>query len=124
MIVLGLVPPGRTDVLTNSEIPSLGAARLVVLSGCSSGAGAPLPGAGLIGLSRAWLAAGAERVVSSLWPTPDNFGEIFLSFYRHISLNPKRASEALRQAQIQMIASRTWRSEPRYWAAYVVSGKE
>lgn len=123
VIALGLVPPGRTDVVTDFEIPSLGAARLVVMSGCHSGAGLPLPGAGLTGLTRAWLAAGAERVVSSLWPTPDDFGEIFLSFYRHISLDPKRASEALRQAQIEMLESRSWRSEPRYWAAYVVTGK-
>jgi CHAT domain-containing protein len=123
LIVLGLVPPGRTDVLTDVEIHALGAARLVVMSGCNSGAGAPLPGAGLIGLTRAWLAAGAERVVSSLWPTPDDSGEIFLSFYRHISLDPLRAADALRRAQLQMLESRGWRGEPRYWAAYVVTGK-
>lgn len=123
MIALSLRPPGVPELLTSSEIPALGAARLVVLSGCSSAAGDALPGAGLIGLTRAWLAAGAERVVASLWPTPDDFGEIFLSFYRHISLDPRQAAEALRKAQLQMLESGGWRSAPSYWAAYVVTGK-
>jgi CHAT domain-containing protein len=123
MIALSLRPPGVPELLTSSEIPALGAARLVVLSGCSSAAGDALPGAGLIGLTRAWLAAGAERVVASLWPTPDDFGEIFLSFYRHISSDPRQAAEALRKAQLQMLESGGWRSAPSYWAAYVVTGK-
>ena len=123
LIALSLGPPGRPEVLTSSEIASLGAARLVVLSGCSSGNGAPLPGAGLVGLTRAWLAAGADRVVASLWPTPDDLGEIFLSFYGHISQQPRQAAEALRKAQIEMLHSGNWRRQPRYWAAYVVTGK-
>lgn len=123
LIALSLGPPGRPEVLTSSEIASLGAARLVVLSGCSSGNGAPLPGAGLVGLTRAWLAAGADRVVASLWPTPDDLGEIFLSFYGHISQQPRQAAEALRKAQLEMLHSGNWRQQPRYWAAYVVTGK-
>ncbi len=123
VIALSLRSPGAPELLTSSEIVSLGAARLVVLSGCSSGAGAALPGVGLIGLTRAWMAAGAERVVASLWPTPDDLGEIFLSFYRHITLDPREAADALRKAQLQMLGSRGWRSAPSYWAAYVVTGK-
>ena len=123
LLALSLGPSGRPEVLTSSEIASLGAARLVVLSGCSSGTGAPLPGAGLVGLTRAWLAAGADRVVASLWPTPDDSGEIFLSFYGHITQQPRQAAEALRKAQLEMLHSGNWRRQPRYWAAYVVTGK-
>jgi CHAT domain-containing protein/tetratricopeptide (TPR) repeat protein len=123
LIALSLRPSGNPEALTTAEIASLGAARLVVLSGCSSGAGASLPGAGLVGLTRSWLAAGAERVVTSLWPTPDDSGEIFLSFYRHIRENPSEAATAMRKAQLEMLHSRGWRSNPRHWAAYVVTGK-
>jgi CHAT domain-containing protein/tetratricopeptide (TPR) repeat protein len=123
MIVLSLRPSGDPEVLTTAEISSLGAARLVVLSGCSSGTGVSLPGAGLIGLTRAWLAAGAERVVTSLWSTPDDSGEIFLSFYRHIKENPREAAASIRRAQLEMLHSGGWRQDPRHWAAYVVAGK-
>lgn len=123
LMALSLGPTGTPEVLTSSEIASLSAARLVVLSGCSSGNGAPLPGAGLVGLTRAWLAAGADRVVASLWPTPDDSGEIFLSFYGHTKQQPRRAAEALREAQLEMLHSGNWRQQPRYWAAYVVTGR-
>jgi CHAT domain-containing protein len=83
----------------------------------------------LLGLSRAWLAAGAEAVVASLWPTPDDNGRLFVSFYRLLR-NVKRdgtgsrPASALREAQLEMLRSGTWRSEPRYWAAHFVTGKE
>lgn len=123
LIALSLGPSGHPEALTSAEIASLGAARLVVLSGCSSGAGDARPGAGLVGLTRAWLAGGAEGVVTSLWSTPDDSGEIFLSFYRHIRENPAEAAAAMRKAQLDMLHSRGWRRNPRHWAAYVVTGK-
>ncbi|MBI4877820.1 MAG: CHAT domain-containing protein, partial [Acidobacteria bacterium] len=93
VIALSLLPADKSEILTSAEIAVLGAARLVVLSGCSSGSGAALPGAGLIGLTRAWLAGGAERVVASLWPTPDDVSELFLAFYSHLGSDPRGAAE-------------------------------
>ncbi len=102
---------------------------LVVLSGCSSGRGQAVPGAGLLGLSRAWLLAGAEAVVASAWPTPDNSGRFFSAFYSHLhdvktgSLS-QRAALALAQTQLEMQRSSGYTSSPSYWGAYSVISKE
>jgi CHAT domain-containing protein len=104
---------------------------LVVMSGCSSEQGETLPSAGVIGLSRAWLLAGAAAVVVSAWPTPDDSGRFFSSFYGHFqstTLKPgslvKRAALALQQAQLEMQRSGGYRSSPSFWAAYSVISKE
>ncbi|MGH9667294.1 MAG: CHAT domain-containing protein, partial [Bryobacteraceae bacterium] len=118
----GLEMVSATDV-SMLRIPG----SLVVMSGCSSGAGKILPGAGLLGLSRAWLAAGASGVVASHWPTPDDTGELFQSFYRRTwgvqdGRSVGGAAEALREAQLDMLRSGGWRAAPRYWAAYFAIG--
>jgi CHAT domain-containing protein len=119
----------RTDsveLLGGEQIRSLTVRdALVVLSGCHSGAGQSSP-AGLLGLTRSWLVAGAREVAASYWPTPDEHGEIFTRFYRHYSgaLPARRtAASALQQAQIELIQQPGWRSSPRYWAAFFLVSK-
>jgi CHAT domain-containing protein len=104
---------------------------LIVLSGCSSQQGQILPSAGLIGLSRAWLLAGASAVVVSAWPTRDDSGVFFRSFYEHYRKNkPKisslaeRAALALREAQLDMKRGNGYRSQSSFWAAYSVISRE
>jgi len=100
-----------------------------VLSGCSSAQGEALPGAGLMGLTRAWLGAGADTVVATRWPTPDDTGQMLLSFYRRLlsadgGPDEGRPASALQQAQREMVQSGSWRAAPRYWAAFFVVGVE
>ena len=125
LTVLSLDRSGASDVMTPFEVARWHmSGGLVVLSGCASAAGASLPGTGLLGLTRAWLAAGASQVVASHWPTPDDSGALFLSFYRHLRAAPRAgAAAALQQAQRDMIAGGGWRSEPRYWGAYFIIGR-
>jgi CHAT domain-containing protein len=78
-----------------------------------------LPGSGLAGLTRAWIAAGARTVVASLWPTTDSDGVLFRYFYERLRGGDAPA-EALRQAQLENLRSGRLRS--REWAAYVVVG--
>jgi len=110
-ILTGLVPAYR--------VPG----SLIVLSGCSSGLGTIQPGAGLAGFTRAWIGAGARGVVSSLWPVTDDTGTFFLAFYRSLVAGANTAN-SLKAAQTAMIRSRSWRAQPRYWAAYFLVGKE
>jgi CHAT domain-containing protein len=99
--------------------------EIVVLSGCYSAAGPGLPGTGLLGLTRAWLAAGARTVVGSRWSIPDDDGALFSAMYRRLRSQPRRdVAGALRAAQLEMIQSAGWRSSPRYWGAYYAIGSE
>ena len=123
-IALSIGPDGRPGLLPASTIAGLmrlpGA--LVVISGCNSARGAVLPGAGLQGLTHAWLAAGAASVIGSLWQVPDDSGELFREFYRRLSAGDA-APVSLRAAQLAMIEAGGWKSRPAYWAAYTLTGK-
>jgi CHAT domain-containing protein len=115
-----MMPDGSLDVLTASDIVvSPGAAELVALSGCSSAGRELEPGAGIAGLTRAWIAAGARTVIATLWPTTDSGGAFFRTFYERLGAGDS-PGEALRTAQVTCIHS----SLPcaRDWAAYVVVG--
>ena len=122
LIALGLQASGEPELLTAADISALRTnTEVVTLSGCRSAGAAALPGAGLMGLTRAWLTAGSSNVVASLWETPDDTGELFLSFYRH--LRRLGIADSLRAAQLEMLRSRTWRADPKYWAAYFILGR-
>ena len=126
LIALSLDGHGETELLTPVEIAHWKTrAELVVLSGCHSDAGRVLPGAGLLGLTRAWLTAGARSVAGSRWDTPDESGALFAALYRELrsQLTPDPAL-ALASAQREMIRSGGWRARPRYWGAYFMVGNE
>ena len=114
------------EVIESFRLPG----SLVVLSGCSSDQGKPLPGAGLVGLSRAWLVAGASAVMVSSWPTPDDSGQFFSSFYSHLDelksgSIAQRAALALRQTQLNMLQSGSgYRTSPSFWGAFALISKE
>lgn len=129
-IALRLAAPGSMEILNSVEIAAQRVdVGLVVLSGCHSGAGQTISGAGLMGLTRAWTLAGARAVVASHWPTPDDTGELFDNFYSHYGRfraqqasrpDTLAAARALQQAQREMIQATGWRSHPRYWAAFFI----
>ncbi|MBK9166404.1 MAG: CHAT domain-containing protein [Bryobacterales bacterium] len=101
---------------------------LVVLNGCGSGTAAASPGTGLMGLTHSWLMAGAGAVLATQWPTPDEPGVFFARFYSHLRSAPTgpgwRVADALQAAQRDMLQFGDWRSEPRYWAAFLVLGND
>ena len=124
LIALSLDGQGETELLSPEEISHWKVnAGLVVLSGCHSAQGTVAPGTGLLGLTRAWLAAGARNVIGSRWSTPDDTGPLFSALYRNLR-GQKRpdTAEALRLAQVEMIRSGGWRAKPQYWAAYLTVG--
>jgi CHAT domain-containing protein len=120
LIALSLTPNGQTEVLSPLEVSGWHIhTGLVVLSGCHSAAGAALPGEGVLGLTRAWLAAGARSVVGSLWDTPDDEGALFGEFYRYLRVSRQLdAGAALEAAQVAMMDSGGRLSRPSYWGAY------
>jgi CHAT domain-containing protein len=125
MIALSLTGRGVAETLQPAEIALWRTgAQLVVLSGCNSAEGAVLPGTGLLGLNRAWLAAGARNVISSRWAVPDDSGALFAALYRNLGPGGLPPAEALRAAQLEMLHSGGWRARPQYWGAYFAMGKE
>lgn len=132
---LGLTTPGAialtptssahssrsTDgLLTTAEILELNLqANLVVLSACNTGIGR-ITGDGVIGLSRAIMAAGAPSLVVSLWAVPDApTAELMTAFYQYLQHTPDKA-QALRQAMLNTLEQYP---NPRDWAAFTLMGQ-
>jgi CHAT domain-containing protein len=98
------------------------AAELVVLSACQTGLGKEVRGEGLMGLSRAFLYAGAPRVIVSLWNINDRAtANLMAELYRGILRGGMRPSAALRAAQLELRRQKRWES-PYYWASFVQHG--
>src|SRR6266545_3604966 len=108
----------RISEIFNLEMP----ADLVVLSACQTALGKEVKGEGLVGLTRGFMRAGAQRVVASLWQVDDlATAELMKHFYRGMLKENLRPAAALRAAQIEMSRSSHW-SSPYYWAGFIIQG--
>jgi len=93
--------------------------NLVVLSGCQSELGRQSRGDDIVGLSRAFMYAGAPSVIASLWSVDDEATQQFMvAFYDHLKDGMSKA-EALRAAQVDI---RHKYPNPYYWAGFVLTG--
>ena len=98
-------------------------ASLVVLSCCHSGRGRILKGEGVVGIARAFLAAGARSVLISLWAIDDEATMVFMkSFYQHLK-EGKTASAAVHQTMKSLRKSEKF-SKMRYWAPFQLIGDD
>ncbi|MFN2492082.1 MAG: CHAT domain-containing protein [Pyrinomonadaceae bacterium] len=110
-----------------------------MLSACETGLGKEKRGEGVIGLTRAFMYAGAPTVGVSLWSVADkSTADLMADFYKRLltpvgSSSPAAssptgvgsanvsASTAMRDAQLAMIAGKKY-SAPFYWAPFVLVG--
>jgi CHAT domain-containing protein/tetratricopeptide (TPR) repeat protein len=99
-------------------------ADLVTLSGCRTGLGEEVRGEGLVGLTHAFMYAGASRVVATLWKVDDAASaELMVRFYRGMTgARPLAPAAALRAAQGSLRAQKRWEA-PYYWAAFQLLGE-
>jgi CHAT domain-containing protein/lipopolysaccharide biosynthesis regulator YciM len=98
-------------------------ADLAVLSACETGLGKMVRGEGIIGLTRAFMYAGAPSVVMSLWRVSDiSTAELMQRFYANIMKKNMDKAEALRRSKISMIQSKEF-CHPFYWSAFILTGK-
>ncbi|MEG4280515.1 CHAT domain-containing protein [Microcoleus sp. MON1_C1] len=99
------------------------AANLVVLSACQSGMGQNVKGEGMVGLTRGFMYAGAQRVAVSLWNVDDEGTAVLMQkFYQKMVQQKLAPAAALRAAQIEMMQQEKWKS-PYYWAAFTLQGE-
>jgi len=110
----------RTDEVFNLHLGS----PLVMLSACETGLGKEKRGEGVMGLTRAFMYAGAPTVGVSLWSVADkSTADLMTDFYKRLLTSPEgtTSSSALRGAQLAMISGKKY-SAPFFWAPFVLVG--
>lgn len=118
----------KDGLLTAQEARSLDldGTQLVTLSACDTGEGSLSAGQGVYGLRRAFLVAGAETLVTSLWSVDDQAtGELMKRYYAKL-LGPRNPGDRLGAMVDSMKELRQMlgRSHPYYWAPFLVIGQD
>ncbi len=92
--------------------------KIVTLSACDTGVG-PVAETGVINLVNAFIEAGADTVVSTLWELEDHSTEhLMRNFYAQLALH-RRKVDALRTAQLDLMNQGL---PPYYWASFQIVG--
>lgn len=113
-------PPIDDGLLQVREIKRLHLnASLVTLSACDTGIG-PVGEEGAANIVNAFIDAGAQSVVSTLWEIDDRAtAQLMIDFYRKLGHGDGKA-EALREAQLDMLNSDT---PPYFWVGFELDGE-
>ncbi|XP_044282121.1 tetratricopeptide repeat protein 28 isoform X3 [Varanus komodoensis] len=116
-------PPLQEFLLTAADVLDLRLpVRLVVLGSYQESHG-KVTADGLIGLTRAFLAAGAHCVLASLWPVPVAASKAFVHAFYTALLGGLKASAALGEAMKSVQNSKPF-SHPSNWAGFVLIGSD
>ena len=99
-------------------------ASLVVLSACQTWLGRNYRGEGMVGLARAFIAAGAPMVIASLWPVKtEETEELMRSFHQSRTQEGLSTAQALRSAQLKMLRhTDSLYRMPSAWAGFIAVG--
>ena len=93
--------------------------QLLVLSACETAAGDDRSAMGLAGIA---VKAGARSALATLWSVSDVASTQLVSdFYRELGQSGASKAEALRQAQLALLADRRYR-HPYYWSPFLMIG--
>jgi len=93
-------------------------ANLVTLSACRSAGARTYSGEGQVGLSWAFLRAGARSVVAGLWDVTDrSTAALMADFYRQLSQKVPPV-EALRHAKLSLLGDGNVYQKPFYWGPF------
>lgn len=105
-------------------------ADLVTLSACQTGLGKFRRGEGIMGLTRAFLYAGAKSVLVSLWSVYDQSTTwLMQEFYQNLKQKQMTQTQALRAAKLKLMKSTTEiagkkvsYAHPFFWSPFVLIG--
>ena len=100
--------------------------ELVVASACESGLGRVEAGEGVHGLRRAFLLAGAQSVLISLYKVPDAETQRLIGRFFGSLKEGRGKLESLRETQLEIIKQRQedhGAAHPFFWGSFVLVGK-
>jgi|GEM_PF-7069471 len=97
-------------------------ASLVALSACETGLGKWNRGEGVLGLGRAFLFAGAQNVLASLWRIDDMASADLMIYFFSEILKGESYSAALRRSKLRSITRGEEFARPDRWAAFILVG--
>ena len=130
MLRSGLVLAGVQDAGTLTAMEAAGlnlwGTKLVTLSACDTGVGDVRNGEGVYGLRRAFVIAGAETLVMSLWPVSDYVTRKTMTAYYTGLRDGLGRGDALRRAKLAMLKGTAGRHpfrHPYYWASFIQAGQ-
>ena len=119
-----LAPSSCGELLTARRVMTLALkADLVVLSACQTGLGR-IAGEGVLGLSRAFLFAGATSVLVSHWSISDHATTTLMTgFYARYLTKGLDKAKALQESMNELRRQRGF-EHPRYWAPFFLVGAD
>jgi CHAT domain-containing protein len=115
-------------ILTSEEVAALNleGVEWAVLSACDTGLGEIKVGEGVLGLRRAFVAAGAHTVIMSLWPVSDDSTQRWMQALYQARLRQRLdTADAVRDASLTVVRARRAKGQstnPFFWAAFVGTG--
>ena len=95
---------------------------LVVLSSCDSGRGT-VKADGIQGMARAFILAGAQSVLTTLWRIHDESASTFMKFFYQYLMDGFRSSVALHKASLSVRCFAKY-SHYIHWSGYQLTGRE
>jgi CHAT domain-containing protein len=119
-VILSKEPASDTYKLYAREIVTRHLnAELVTISACNGSGTRGYSGEGLVGLSWAFVRAGAHNVIAALWEVSNapSTSQLMDAFYKGISQGEDPAT-ALRNAKLLMLHSGNVFTKPYYWAPF------
>nr|XP_033812169.1 tetratricopeptide repeat protein 28 isoform X2 [Geotrypetes seraphini] len=116
-------PPLQEFLLTAADILDLRLPIKLVVLGSYQESSNKVTADGVIGLTRAFLAAGAQCVLVSLWPVPVAASKMFVHAFYSSLLNGMKASASLTEAMKTVQNSKQF-PHPSNWAGFMLIGSD
>ena len=114
---------GNNVLLFPEEVEKLNISpALVVLSSCDSGRGI-VKADGIQGMARAFILAGAQSVLTTLWEVPDESVSVFMQFFYQYLVDGFKSSLALQKAILSVRCFAKY-SQYIHWSGYQLIGRE